>query len=125
MPRYSPPQRRWVSNKEWRKQKREIEESRQAYKKAEQERAAAFEEEAKLRSQRADRLSTKLWAWGVNSEKHPTHSVGIFPYIIMIALGIPILGLLYKLSFGVLGPVMIVAAATIAGVYSDRKSRKK
>jgi hypothetical protein len=59
-------------------------------------------------------LDTKLWAWGVNSEKHPTYAIGVFPMIFMYVIVVPILGILCKLSFGILVPIVIVGAEVIA-----------
>lgn len=76
----------------------------------------------KARLEKANSLDTKLFAWGVNSEKHPTHALGVFPTIIVYLVVVPLLGLIYGLSFTLLGPVMILGAALIAVVF--HKNRK-
>jgi hypothetical protein len=124
-------QREWVSESEWRKRKRAkakalLEEQRQAEAERQEEQEQIKKRleaisAGKLQSQKTVSLSTKLWAWGVNSEKHPTYSMGVFPMIIMYLFVVPVLGLLYKLSFTWLGPVMIVGAALIGFIFQKMK----
>jgi hypothetical protein len=65
-------------------------------------------------------LGTKLWAWGVNSEKHPTYALGLFPWLLMMFIAVPIFGILYKLSFTWVGPLMIVAGILISKLRKGR-----
>jgi hypothetical protein len=121
-----------MSRSEWRKQKRAREKARLEAKRVET--ARQMEPESlkkragliaanKARLETANSISTKLWAWGVNSEKHPTRALGVFPTIIMYLIFVPLLGFLYHLSFTVLGPVMILGAALIAFLF--QRNRKK
>ena len=104
--------REWVSRNEWRKIKRAKEKTRREYQKQKEVKDAAqrtiFEEEAARRREIAKGLNTRLWSWGVNSEKHPTYRMGVFPTLVVIFIGIPIMAILYKLSFTWVGFVMIV-----------------
>ena len=130
MPPYR--QREWVSQSEWRKRKRakakaRLEEQRQVEAERQEEleqikrRVEAIAAGNKPQGENVTSLSTKLWAWGVNSEKHPTYAMGVFPTIIMYLVVVPVLGLLYKLSFTWLAPVMIVGAGLIALLFQKIK----
>ena len=81
----------------------------------------ATKEERETRLNRANSINTKLWAWGVDSEKHPTKSLGIFPTIIMYLVVIPILAVLYKLSFTILAPLLILGVGLLIFVFNKIK----
>jgi Flp pilus assembly protein TadB len=119
-------QKGWLSQSEYRKQKRAKEKARSEAKRREAARQlepeqikkqAEVREANEARLRKANSVSTKLWAWGVNSEKHPTYALGVFPTIIMYLVVVPVLGLLYKASFTLLGPLMVIGAALIALVH--------
>jgi hypothetical protein len=124
MPPYR--QREWLSQSEYRKRKRVKEKMRLEYEKQrELERLKEYEEgkaAREARYEKANSVNSKLWAWGVDSEKHPTHSMGLFATIIMYLFVVPVMGFLYKLSFTLVVPVLFVGVGFIAILFRKMKS---
>lgn len=85
------------------------------------EKYAKWEKDEAIRRAKTESIGTKLWAWGINSEKHPTYSLGVIPWVIVMLVGVPILGILYKLSFTWVSPLIIAVVAMIAWGYRKLK----
>lgn len=81
----------------------------------------AGKEVREARQKKASSISTKLWAWGVYSERYPTRSIGVFPSIIMWLVIVPILAVLYKLSFTILAPLLFLGAGIIFLIFEKIK----
>lgn len=124
-------QRQWVSQSEWRKRKRAKEKARLEEVRQEEEARQAELDEIEKRvalaaagiatGKKPKTLSDKLWAWGVNSEKHPTSDLGVFPTIVIYLVVVPVLGFLYKLSFTIMAPLLIIGTGLIMAVFHKVK----
>lgn len=113
-------QRNWSSQKAWRERKRAISDAwQEEYRQTEVERQKEREEikkrveaiaASKARGEKVNSVSTNLWDWGFKSDNH---AMGIFPYVIISLVAFPVLGLLYKLSFTLLVPLVLFVAVLI------------
>ncbi|HKO05035.1 MAG TPA: hypothetical protein VJW51_09815 [Candidatus Acidoferrales bacterium] len=82
--------------------------------------AARAQNEAQREARHNETLTNKLLGSGKVSSENPTGRWGVVPQLLMGLIGVPILGLLYKLSFGVLAPFLV----TILMLIVDKRSRQ-
>ena len=92
-------------------------------KKREQELEEQFARQTELR--KAETWKHKLFGSGTVTAKNPTGRYGYVFQVLMLLIGVPVLGVLYKLSMTWLAIPMILIAYGVAKLIESKKRRRK
>lgn len=119
-------QKKWSSQKARRERKRAISDAwQEEFRLAEVKQQEATKKrveaiaQSRARGEKERIASTNLWDWGFKSENH---AMGILPYIIISVVSLPVLGILYKLSFTLFVPLALLIGVLFGIILKKIKS---